>query len=395
MRKINLLIASAIGIIGLLVYFLSMPTLNEDALVDIQVKAGDEKLLEDFYFSGDIYDFTSYYTVNGETTTYEGLSYLEQLDTPYSTDLGFLQKKYPEFINKLLYGNNFWDYTLLNSEKYLMTTGFTTVDDGFNINPNVILMDLLNKESGEIEEETINRDNFPRGDWYSILATHEEYPVFKFLFEAETWTNDAVGTESTLTLGEYNIETKNYSEKHLTSDMGDFYLYGNYSQVGDTQNIHLLSTVDNQTGLETISHLVNFEDGSIHPIEQTDRKYFVGDDGNLYALENEDGSLFLRQYDYSNEETLSEVELDTDLSLDLSSEYSPLITELRDGKLYIVINQVNESMREEDMKPSLFQIFDSLTGESLLSGVAEYNADGEVSDIVEGSIDQIGYTSDY
>src|SRR5699024_11006193 len=222
MRKINLLIASAIGIIGLLIYFLSMPTLNEDALIDIQVKAGDEKLLEDMYLSGDIYDFTSYYTVNGETTTYKGLSYLEQLDTPYSTELMFLQKKYPELINKVFYGNSFFDYTLLNNADHLVTTGFTMKENGYDLDLSVVLMNVLNKETGKIDEETINRDNYPTGDWYTILAAYDEYPVFKFLYKTETWTDEVTGSESTLTLGEYNIETKNYSEKQLTNEITDF-----------------------------------------------------------------------------------------------------------------------------------------------------------------------------
>lgn len=393
MRKINLLIASAIGIIGLLVYFLSMPTLNEDALVDIQVEAGDEKLLEDLYFSGDIYDFTSYYTVNGETTTYKGLSYLEQLDTPYSTELMFLQKKYPEFMNKLLYGNGFFDYTLLNNADHLVTTGFTMKENGFDLDPSVVLMNVLNKETGKIEEETINRDNYPTGDWYTILAAYDEYPVFKFLYKTETWTDEVTGSESTLTLGEYNIETKNYSEKQLTNEITDFYVYPIHSQPGE--KISLISSIDNQTGAGTVTHLLNFEDGSLHPIRQTDGIYLAGDNGNLYALENDEDTLFLRQYDYSNEEMLSEVELDTDLKLDLNPEFPLFFTELRDGKLYIIQNQPNDSMLEENIQPSLIEIFDSKTGESLLSGVVEYNSDGEVLGIVEGTINQIGYTSDF
>lgn len=393
MRKINLLIASAIGIIGLLIYFLSMPTLNEDALIDIQVKAGDEKLLEDMYLSGDIYDFTSYYTVNGETTTYKGLSYLEQLDTPYSTELMFLQKKYPELINKVFYGNSFFDYTLLNNADHLVTTGFTMKENGYDLDPSVVLMNVLNKETGKIEEETINRDNYPTGDWYTILAAYDEYPVFKFLYKTETWTDEVTGSESTLTLGEYNIETKNYSEKQLTNEITDFHVYPIHSQPGE--KISLISSIDNQTGAGTVTHLLNFEDGSLHPIRQTDGIYLAGDDGNLYALENDEDSLFLRQYDYSNEEMLSEVELDTDLKLDLNPEFPLFFTELRDGKLYIIQNQPNDSMLEENIQPSLIEIFDSKTGENLLSGVVEYNADDEVIGIVEGAVNQIGYTTDF
>lgn len=391
MRKTNLLITSLLGIIGLMAYFMSFQTINDDKMVDVEVEAGDKKLLEDVYFSGELYDYSSFYTINDETFTYESLSYLERLDTPMSTNLMLLQEQYPDFMNSVLYSGSY-DYTILNSQKYVISTEFDYEDGSYMKDSRHLNMKLLDKESGKVEEEKINRDNAPEGDWHNVLSIYEDYPMVQVVFHTESWTD--VGSNSTLSFGEYNIETKDYTENSLIKeDNSNFYISNNYSQVDTSQKIRLLSKYNEQTGIEQLNYLLDMEDGTLHTIENKDRLYFVSDDSKLYALEKEEDQSFLRQYDYTGAELLSEVELDAEL--DLNGAYNPYILELRDNKLFIVENQFNESMEQINLKPTLLAIYDSQTGAELLSGSIDYNISNEVPGVVEGSISQFGYSSDF
>ena len=82
MRKVNLIVSVLIGLIGTIVYFVTIPTVDEEALVNVVIEAGDEKVLEDIYFNGYLYDYSDFQVTQEGVHTTKGLSYLENLDAP-------------------------------------------------------------------------------------------------------------------------------------------------------------------------------------------------------------------------------------------------------------------------------------------------------------------------
>ena len=187
MRKINLIVSVLIGLIGTIVYFVTIPTVDEEALVNVVIEAGDEKVLEDIYFNGYLYDYSDFQVTQEGVHTTKGLSYLENLDAPLEMDLQMLQKNYPEFINQLIYNTNIYSKNLVFSDSYLTSAHFQSSEGNYRIETEKIHLNLLDKTTGEIKSEIVNRGNNQAGDGVDVVGIYENYPTVKVLLSINTW----------------------------------------------------------------------------------------------------------------------------------------------------------------------------------------------------------------
>ena len=226
MRHIKLIISSLIAMVGIIIYFVSIPTINEETLVHLTVEAGNEELLDDIYFTGFLQGANYYnsFQMNSDQdlVTYENLPFFEKLDASPNQSLNILQEKYPEVVNELNYNNKINDFYILNSEDELISAYFKISDSNYYMNHSTVYLNALNKETNESTENEIARENYPDGDYVNIVGMYEEYPVVKILYNTSTWNMDT-GEKSKLTVGEYNFETKDYSENSLLNEDGGLF----------------------------------------------------------------------------------------------------------------------------------------------------------------------------
>lgn len=76
MRYLKLSISLILSVIGLAVYFITIPRVDEDELVHLTVQAGDEAILEDYSFDGYIYDYSSFMLTGEDILVPENLPFL-------------------------------------------------------------------------------------------------------------------------------------------------------------------------------------------------------------------------------------------------------------------------------------------------------------------------------
>ena len=383
----------------MVIYFVTVPKVNEEALVQLTVEAGNEELLEDIYFSGYLYDYGTFYVNDKEgVTTNESLSYLEKLDALGDPSLDILQEKYPEMISELNYNNRISHFYILNSKEELVTGHFKISNSNYYIDSSTVYLSTLNKETNEIIEDTVKRENYPDGDHINIVGMYEEYPVVKILYSVSTWNVDHSGEKSSLTVGEYNFETKDYSENSLLNEDGSLYEYASTAYNAKNNEMQIIHHYGNDTyentntPSEPSAYVYNFVEDTLSPLETTTANYFIGNNNELYTLENEGEDIFLRQYDQTEQEIENEVALETEFPLHLYSEY-PLLTEVIDDQLFVVQSAADE-MSGQGALPTDFQVFDMHSGENLLTGKIAYNTDSEVN-ITEATILSLFQKSDF
>ncbi len=124
MRYLKLSISLILSVIGLAVYFITIPRIDEDELVHLTVQAGNEAILDDYSFNGYIYDYSSFRLTNEDILVPANLPYLEMLDAKQEMDIMMLKETYPDFMNELVYGINTYSYTISTDEEYLTSAHF-------------------------------------------------------------------------------------------------------------------------------------------------------------------------------------------------------------------------------------------------------------------------------
>lgn len=396
MRNTKLIISTLIAVVGIIIYFVSVPTVNEKALVHLTVEAGDEELLDNVYFNGYLYNYGSF-RVNEQNGvhTNESLSYLEKLDATEDQSLNTLLEKYPDFVRDIAYNPYLYNYYLLNNKEQLILGSFIQDDSDYSINDSTLCLKTLNKETNEIVEDTVQRESELNSDSINIISMYEEYPVIKILYNLSTWPSETTGEKSKLTIGEYNFETKAYSEETLLSEEGSFYDANSNLYNAKNNKLQIIYRFGSESeefedSAEPTAYIYNFIEGTLSPFETTATSSFVGNQDQVYTLENEGEQVLLRHYNQTGQEIENEVILENSFPLNLYGDETVLLAEVINDQLFIVQSAVEE-LHEQDISPTDLQIFDLHSGESLLTGKIEYDTEHEVN-AIEGqiySIDQL------
>lgn len=382
MRRINLILATIIGIAGMVVYFVSIPTVNENELINLQVQSGDEQVLEDIYFTGYMDNYSGFYLDQDEIKTTGNLSYLETLDAPYNMELFKLQEEYSDLVDPIYYNRGIYMYSFLNGEDYLISSHMKENEHNYYINSEHVYLNILNKETGEIEEEIITREKISEGDRIEIVGMYEDYPTVKILYLTSFWNNSAPLEESVVSFGEYNVETKSYFEEKLLNGEGAFYPYDGETQIFGNHDQQLFThygTHSEDDSVDYAMYLLDYTKNELLPFNKDGKEFTIGDDGKLYALELAEGMTLLTQYDDIDEEVTHEVALEQTISQNLSDERTSVLIEVIDNKLFVVQNTINFDTEALEIQPSELQVFDIETGERLLNAKIHYDENNEVN----------------
>lgn len=385
MRNLKLMITSLIVILGMAIYIFTIPVIDEENIVHVTAETGDEELLEEVYFNGYISNFSSFHATSEEVITDESFSYLEKLDGPYNQTLKRLRRTYPDFIDPLVFPTHIYDYNILNSDTHLVSGHFENHDGGYQVNQSAVYLRTMNKETHELIEDRVEREQYKEGDQVVVLGLYEEYPSIKVLYQTEIW-EDLPGKEtSILSIGEYNFETKTYTENSLLDESGGFYSYNLNPFSSKNKEIHLLAN-PNTTSAENL-FVFNYNDHTLTPLDDSNKHYFVGEDSQLYALEQEE-EMYLREYNQTGEEVIFETVLDLEVPIDIYTEYPQVVASIQDGKLYVAQSKYAENHGEKAL-PTPFQILNAESGESLLTGEIEYDTENVIN-ATDGVIEEIG-----
>ena len=386
MRRINLLVTSLIGLLGLIIYFVSVPRVGDDALVEMTVEAEDEHILENIYFSGYNSRYTQFYMDNDKKVTLDNLSYLEQLDAPNDIQVYRMQQKYPDFIDPLIYDRYIRSYSIVNADDNMVSAHIRFNED-YSTDNDTIHLNVLNKETMEIEEEEVERENPPTGNYTDIIGMHVDYPVVQMIYRTNRWNEQTVTEKSTVSIGTYNIETKNYSENPPSDIDGYMNAYDNDSRIMQNKKKQLL-TVYGDEGRSHTHYVYDYMNDELTALEDNEKHYIIGDDDQLYSIELSNNETLLNTLDENGQETESEVTLENQLPIDLSRQDGALLTEIIDGKLYVVLNE-NIPVETGPGEPLMLQVFDIQNGERVLNSEIIFETESG-SNVGQGSITAIG-----
>src|SRR5699024_7950596 len=189
-----------------------------------------------------------------------------------------------------------------------------------------IYLNALNKETKETVEDTIQRESDPASDSVNIIGMHEEYPVVKILYSTSTWTTDSIGKKSNLSVGEYNFETKTYSEESLLNEEGSFYAYNSDPYNIKNNKVQIIRHDGNED--HSTTYIYNCIQDALYPFQPTATNCFVGNKGQLYTLDNEGEEILLRQYDQTCQQSENEVDLENELPLNFYEEEAIILSEV-------------------------------------------------------------------
>ena len=370
MRYLKLSISLILSVIGLAVYFITIPRVDEDELVHLTVQAGDEAILEDYSFDGYIYDYSSFMLTGEDILVPENLPFLQRLDAIGDMEVMLLKEDYPDFINVLTYSPDIYSYLISAGEAYLSSAHFEYQSGTYSEIYSALNIRALNKETNEIEEDVVTREIGSNIYYASIVGIYENYPVVDVLVDTRIGDYNQNNTEkSELSLISYNFETKNMTETVLLDTSG--YIEPlRYTSVYTNEAIIPYFTFDSETNEEK-SYLVNFEKDTMDQLEGPRKNLIVSDENRLYAIED----ATLVGYDDISAEKISEVVLSTDFAEKKNIDFSMNELFIMDGKLFAVNNQeMNVEPERDNIRPTDLVVYDIVTGEILVE--AQFTFDG-------------------
>lgn len=392
MKHIKLIISSILAFLGILIYFISIPKVNHESLATVTVEAGNEDLLEDLYFNGYLYDYSSFHLNKEGIEVMEDLPYLEKLDVPGSQTMRIIQQSYPEFVDPLVYDRSIYDFYVLNSKDYLLSGHFEVSEENYMTNHSTVYFKALNKATNELIEDKVTRNNAKEGDSVSVIGMYEEYPVIKVLYHTDIWSQGTNQDTSILTAAEYNFETKNYTEVTVENMEGDFSSYNQNLYGADNNQIEMINHVSFENGDSNSNqyYLYNYTDNSFTLLEADKKHYFI-QNNQIYSLAEEEQGVILSTHNQKGDEVLQETTLNIKRPIDTKMDYPFLNTEVIDNKLYVVQSQAADGTPK--LLPTSIQVFDIETGEQLLVGEITFNAAQEIN-AYEVIVDEVGQMSD-
>lgn len=392
MRYMKLILSVLIGIVGMVIYFVSMPTIDEDKMVEMTVEAGDESLLDGMYFTGYMMDYSSFLFDENGVAIYDELPFLQQLDTREHEELAMLQSEHPDFMNELLFDMNTYAFGISTNEEYLVSGSIMQNPEDYSAQFNQLNIQVLDKQTGEMKTDSIQRENFPTGDTVDFLGIYQEYPTIKFLINTGTWDMTNYEETAKISLIEYNIETKDYTEENILKADGYIYSYG-YGIVSTNKSLLTLALAPNYE--DTNIHLFNFTDHSLEEIGESQDYFIVSEDSQLYSLTNEEGRSMLNHYGEDTKEISGQTELNLEERIDFTMEFPGGISTIVDNKLYLVESQyVSQPGATAEIPPSTLYVFDIETGEKLLESTIHYDTENQ-STAYEAFIETIGFLSNF
>lgn len=387
MRYLKLTISLILSAIGLAVYFITIPQIDEDELVHLTVQAGDEAILENYYFDGYIYDYSSF-TLNGDDVfTPANLPFLQQLDATDDMDMMLLKEDYSDFINELIFGPNILTYLISNGEDYLSSAHFEYQSGTYSEIYSALTIRTLNKETNKIEEDVVTRETRSNVYYASIVGIYENYPVVDVLVDTRIGDPTNEFNETTeLSLISYNFETKNMTES-VVLDTKEYLEPQRYASVYSNQSIMAFSAFDSETSAEK-SYLMDFEKNTMVQREGPRERLVVSDDSRLYSIEE----TTLVAYSEMHTERVREVSLSMDFAEKKNMDFSMNELFILDSKLFVVNNNdTTDETQRDNIKPTDLVVYDITTGEILVEG--QFNFDGtEQVDAWATSIDLIKET---
>lgn len=382
MRYIKLSVSLLISIIGLVVYFVTIPEINEEEFVQLTVQAGDKSILDDYSFNGYIFDYGSFQLTSEDVFVPENLPFLEKLDATDNMETMVLKETYPDFVNPLVYSANTLSYLISSDEDYLTSAHMDYQRKTYEQFYSKLYLRIFNKESKKYEEDVVNRAVDDNVSYTSIIGLYENYPEVTVLLDSRiTDNNDSYKETGELSLLSYNIETKNMTEEVIFEAEG-YIESTHYVPVLSNQTLQLFHLYDPESG-ERLNYLLDYTEDKLTQLTSGEISNFISDDNRLYSLEGTS----LIEYDKTGQEKMKEVPLSTD-----SAEFSHTEIEvptILDGKLFIIKN--NEMMVESqksDVRPSKLVVYDIATGDVLVETLFNYDGTKQV-DATEAFVFQV------
>lgn len=380
MRYIKLSISLIVSALGLLVYFVTIPKVDENEFVNLSVLAGNEALLDDYYFNGYVYDYGYYHLTNEDILIPNTLPYLQKLDATGDIEMMLLENDYPEYAKALVNAS-----VVSVSEDYLTSTYFNYDYDSFTEMYGQLNLSILNKETKKVVEETIQRDNVSDALYANIEGIYENYPEVHILVNTISYINsEDYLEESELSLISYNIETKNSSEKALATKEG--YINATlFNQVQQNKPLQLFKSYDSESENEQ-NYLVNYAEGELMTFDSDGGQYFISDDNRIYRI---NGNV-LFEYDKTGQNIINERLLATDYKNGRENLFDYAQPSILDGKLFIMSNDFNNIQQNNaEIKPSHVLIYDLTSGEILTEAQVDFSGTKQV-DASDASVDFIG-----
>ncbi|HZK47602.1 MAG TPA: hypothetical protein VFC64_06675, partial [Atopostipes sp.] len=284
MRYLKTIISLVLSVVGLLIYFITIPRIDGDDLVQLTVLAGDDHSIVDYSFNGYIYNFSSFSLTEDDLLVTRTLPFLEKLDATEDMDLMMLTEDYPDFVYPLMYGPNIQSYAVSSDRDYLTSAHFEYQDSSYSDLYSRLYLRALNKETNEIIEDEITRNAGSNVYYASIYGVYEKYPEISLLLETRAGgLRDNYDTDNrTYSLISYNFETKSMTEEILLETQ-DYLETTLYSMVHKNQLRQVFYSADSITE-EPRTYIMNYETGQLTELETANTGLFVSDDNRLYHI---------------------------------------------------------------------------------------------------------------
>lgn len=371
MRYLKLSISLILSVIGLAVYFITIPRIDEDELVHLTVQAGDEAILDDYSFNGYIHSYGSFTLTNEGILVPANLPYLEMLDASDDMEIMKLKETYPDFVNKLTYGTNTSSYLISADEEYLTSAHFEYQSGTYSEVYSKLYLRVLNKETNEIKEDFITRDIGATIYYASIAGVYVDYPNVDVLIDTrlDNQSNEYF-EKGELSLVSYNFETKNMTETVLI-EAPDYFEPLHYASVLNNQSKQAFLSVDPETNNE-VGFLVDYDKDILITLGTTDGNLVISDDNRLYRVVEKT----LVEYDETGQEKVSEVDLAIDFNEKKNMDFTMNELFMIDGKLFVLNNSetYHDNSEINQITPTDLIVYDISTGEILVD--AQFTYDG-------------------
>ena len=368
MRYLKISISLVLSVVGLLIYFITIPRIDGDDLVQLTVLAGDDHSIVDYSFNGYIYNFSSFSLTEDDLLVTGTLPFLEKLDATEDMDLMMLTEDYPDFVYPLMYGPNIQSYAVSSDRDYLTSVHFEYQDSSYNDIYSRLYLRALNKETNEIIEDEITRNAGSNVYYVSIYGVYENYPEINLLLETRAGgPRDHYDTDNgTYSLVSYNFETKSITEEILLETQ-DYLGTMLYSIIHKNQSRQVFYSADSITQ-EPRTYIMNYETGQLTELETAYTGLFVSDDNRLYHIADD------TLVEIDEEDTLvNEVYLSEDYKELKNIDFESSIHYIYADKLFVLSNDYSDDYDENlPIKPTDLAIFNVSTGDLITEAQFTY-----------------------
>lgn len=368
MRYLKTIISLVLSVVGLLIYFITIPRIDGDDLVQLTVLAGDDHSIVDYSFNGYIYNFSSFSLTEDDLLVTGTLPFLEKLDATEDMDLMMLTEDYPDFVYPLMYGPNIQSYAVSSDRDYLTSAHFEYQNSSYSDLYSRLYLRALNKETNEIIEDEIARNAGSNVYYASIYGVYEKYPEISLLLETRAGgPRDHYDTDNgTYSLVSYNFETKSITEEILLETQ-DYLGTMLYSMVHKNQSREVFYSADSITQ-EPRTYIMNYETGQLTELETAYTGLFVSDDNRLYHIADDT----LVEIDEEGT-VVNEVDLSEDYKELKNIDFESSIHYIYADKLFVLSNDYSDDYDENlPIKPTDLAIFNVSTGDLITEAQFTY-----------------------